>query len=93
MASRTIALRRKLSTGQYELTQHAKEEMEQDGFVLEDVKRVIYSGRIARTQRDRRGNRYTIAGTAADGRGIRVVCRVTSLGRLRVITVYERGSQ
>ena len=41
MASRIVVLRRKLSTGQYELTHHAKEEMEQDRFVLEDVKRAI----------------------------------------------------
>jgi len=93
MASRIVALRRKLATGQYELTHHAKEEMEQDRFVLEDVKQAIYCGRITRTQRDKHGKKYTIAGIATDRRGIRVVCRMTSLERLRVITVYERGHQ
>ena len=93
MGSRIAAVRRKLATGQYEFTHHAKEEMEQDRFVLEDVKQAIYGGRVARTQRDRRGNKYTIAGIATDGRGIRVVCRMTSLGRLRIITVYQRGNQ
>jgi hypothetical protein len=93
VASRIITLRRKLATGQYELTHHAKEEMEQDRFVLEDVKQAIYSGRISRTQQDKRGKKHTIAGIATNGRGIRVVCRMTSLGRLRIITVYERGNQ
>jgi len=90
MASRMVVLRRKLAAGQYELTHHAKEEMEQDGFVLDDVKGAIYAGRVVRTQRDRRGRKDTVSGTATDGRGIRVVCRVTPRGRLRIITVYER---
>lgn len=93
MAPRIVTLRRKLATGQYELTHHAKEEMEQDGFLLEDVKRAIYGGRIVRAQRDKRGKKYTVSGTATDGRGIRVVCRLTPLGRLRIITVYEREGQ
>ena len=90
MASRILVLRRKVATGRYELTHHAKEEMEQDGFFLEDVKRAVYSGRIVRTQRDRRGRKDTVSGVATDGRGIRIVCRVTRLGLLRIITIYER---
>ena len=64
--------------------------MEQDHFVLDDVKQAIYTGRIVRTQRDRRGRKYTITGRTTDGRGVRVVCRLTPLRRLRIITVYER---
>ncbi len=93
MAPRIVTLRRKLAAGQYELTQHAKEEMEQDAFLLEDVKRAIYGGRIVRAQRDTRGRKYTVSGKATDARGIRVVCRLTPLGRLRIITVYEREGQ
>lgn len=91
MSSRIIVIRRKLVAGRYELTEHAKDEMEQDGFLLDDVKRALYGGRVVRTQRDRRGRRYTVAGRADDGRGVRVVCRLTPLGYLRIITVYERG--
>lgn len=91
MASRMAVLRQKVATGRYELTHHAKDEMEQDGLVLDDIKRAIYGGSIVRTQRDTRGRRDTVAGDTADGRHVRVICRTTSLGRLRIITVYKRG--
>jgi len=38
MASRIGILRRKVALGQYELTDHAKQGMEQDGFTIGDVK-------------------------------------------------------
>ncbi len=47
MGSKINEFRRKIAFGQYELTGHAKEEMEQDGFTIADVKNAIYSGRIA----------------------------------------------
>ena len=90
MGSHVIVLRRKLASGNYELTQHAKDEMEQDGFVLDDVKQGIYSGQVVRVQRDEKGRKFTVGGRTADGRAIWTVCRVTPPGRLRIITVYEK---
>ncbi len=89
MGSTIAALRRKLAFGHYELTAHAKEEMEADGFSVLDVKSAVYSGRIAATQRHARGLRkFVVAGRADDGRSLNVVCRLTQSGRARVITVF-----
>ncbi|MDZ7304591.1 MAG: DUF4258 domain-containing protein [candidate division KSB1 bacterium] len=83
-------LRRKIALGLYELTSHAKLEMQDDGFSIEDVKHGIYSGRIVERQRDPfTSTKYCVRGKAADGRKIQLVCRLTELGYLRIITVFE----
>lgn len=90
MASRMVDFRRKVALGHYELTGHAKDEMEQDGFTIRDIKAAIYSGRIVATQRRGQGRRkYRVRGRSEDQRDLTLVCRVTESGRLRVITVFE----
>lgn len=90
MGSRISDFRRKLALGSYELTGHAKEEMEQDAFTIEDVKSAVNSARIIATQKHGRGRRkYVLQGRSADGRDMGVVCRTMESGRLRVITVFE----
>lgn len=89
MGSRIGECRRKVALGQYELTSHAKDEMEQDGFSIRDVKSAIYGGRIVSSQRHGRDRRkYLLSGLAEDGRRVRMVLRLTQSGRLRVITVF-----
>jgi len=89
VASRIGLFRQKVALGQYELTAHAKEEMEQDGFVIEDVKSGIYSGRVVGGQRHGPGRRKeVIHGRTASGRGIGLVCRLTDAGTARIITVF-----
>jgi hypothetical protein len=89
MASRIGLLRRKVALGQYELTGHAKGEMEQDGFTIQDLKSGVYTGKIVASQRHGRGPRkYVVHGKALDARGIGLVCRLTTLGMLRFITVF-----
>jgi len=89
MASRIGDFRRKVALGEYELTGHAKQEMEQDGFTIFDVKSAVFSGRIVSVQRHGRVRRkHVIQGTACDGRALQAVCRVTESGRLRIITVF-----
>ena len=90
MASRMVDFRRKVALGHYELTGHAKDEMEQDGFTIRDIKTAVYSGRIVATQRQGRGRRkYRVRGRSEDQRDLTLVCRLTESGRLRVITVFE----
>lgn len=90
MASRMVDFRRKVALGHYELTGHAKEEMEQDGFSIRDIKAAIYSGSIVATQRHGHGRRkYMVRGRSEDERHMTLVCRLTESGRLRVITVFE----
>ena len=90
MASRMVEFRRKVALGHYELTGHAKEEMEQDRFTIRDIKAAVYSGRIAATQRHGQGRpKYIVRGSSEDHRDLTLVCRLTESGRLRVITVFE----
>lgn len=89
MGSRIATLRQKVAFGHFELTGHAKDEMEQDGFTVADVKSAIYSGRIVAVQRHGRGTRkLVVAGRTEARRRLRLVCRLTETGRLRVITVF-----
>lgn len=89
MGSRIGIFRRKVAVGEYELTGHAKDEMEQDGFTIADVKSAVYTGRIVSMQRHGSGPRKCVVqGRAENGRSLCVVCRSTGLGRLRVLTVY-----
>lgn len=86
-------LRRKVATGQYELTHHAKQEIEQDRFTIQDVKSGIYSGRIVEVQRHGSERRKDVVeGRATDDRAIRIVCRMTAMWRLRIITVFASGT-
>ncbi|MBI4582096.1 MAG: DUF4258 domain-containing protein [Planctomycetes bacterium] len=89
MPSRMGVFRRKVALGRYELTGHAKDEMEQDGFSIGDVKSAVYSSRIVGVQHHGRGPRkYVVAGKAEDRRPLRLVCRLTATGQLRIITVF-----
>jgi len=89
MSSKMNQFRRKVALGQYELTGHALEEMLQDGFCVGDLKQAIYSGRIFSSTIQRHRRKYTILGHTADGRRLKLACRLTRQGRLRIITVYE----
>ena len=83
-------LRRKIALGLYELTSRAKLEMQADDFSLKDVKQGIYSGRIVERQREpTTSTKYCVSGKATDGRRLRIICRLTGLGYLRIITVFE----
>ena len=89
MVSRIGDFRRKVAFGHYELTGHAKDEMECDGFTIRDVKSAIYSGRVVRMQRHgREPRKFVVAGRTDDGRPLRLICRLTASGRLRIITVF-----
>lgn len=72
------------------LTDHALEEMAEDGLAEDDIEESILSGQIVRVQRDRLGRRkYTIEGRSGAGQTIRAVCRYSDSGeRLVIITVY-----
>jgi len=89
MASRIGVFRQKVALGRYELTGHAKDEMEQDGLTILDVKAAIYSGTIVQTQRHGRSRRKdVIHGYGAKKQGVGLVCRLTETGVLRIITVF-----
>jgi len=76
-----------IRNGLYYLTNHADEEAQIDGFDIYDIEKGLLTGKIQRSWP--REEKYEIIGQSLDGRPIGVVCRMTSGGKVRVITVYE----
>lgn len=74
-------------SGLYYLTEHAVEESTADGFDIYDVEHGILTGKVRRAWP--KEGKYEIVGKALDGRAIGIVCRLTQLGKVRVITGYE----
>jgi hypothetical protein len=85
--SRITLIQALVRNGLYYLTEHADDEAEVDEFDIYDIEQGILSGKIRRTWP--KDDKFEVLGTALDGRMIGIVCRVTSAGKVRVITVYE----
>ena len=68
--------------GEYELTEHAYEEMDDDYLTLFDVENALLSGYITKVEKDDEpGPRYTIKGLAEDQRTeVGVVGRFSKTG-------------
>lgn len=73
--------------GLYYLTEHADDEAIIDGFDIYDVEYAILTGKIRRAWP--KEDKYEIVGSSLDGRVMGVICRITTSGKVRVITVYE----
>jgi hypothetical protein len=68
---------------------HARREMNDDGFNEADVSSAVRMGRlIARQTLGGRGTRYVLQGPAVDGRKMDAVCRISGDG-VRIVTVYR----
>jgi hypothetical protein len=80
-----------LRQGEYLLTDHARDEMDEDDFTLYDLEQGIFSGTIVERQRDRvtQEVKSRIQGTARDGREMEIIVKFSFTGRLVIITVYE----
>ncbi len=73
--------------GLYYLTEHADDRATSNGFDVYDVEHGILNGKIRRTWP--REGKYEVVGFAMDRRSIGIVCRITRMSKVRVITVYE----
>ncbi len=73
--------------GLYYLTEHADEEAIADGFDIYDVEYGILTGKVRRTWPQE--GKYEMIGSALDGRPVGIVCRITTTGKVRIITVYH----
>ena len=73
--------------GLYYLTEHADNEAFADGFDIYDVEYGLLTGKIRRTWP--KEGKYEVVGVSLDGRSIGIVCRITRMVKVRVITVYE----
>jgi hypothetical protein len=77
--------------GEYILSIHVENELEDDGFTDQDLETAILNGEIVRRERDNIGRpKYVIEGTALDGRGLTAVVQPFQIRQLIVIvTAYE----
>lgn len=74
----------------YDVTFHASEEMAEDELDIYDVEAAIFSGDLVETERDERGEKYTVVGRSADGKvEVGVVGRFKETGIFLIITVFE----
>ena len=84
-------IRRKIQSDAYEMTDHARTEMTDDGLEVADIEHAILTGKIVRTlTEDARGVRCVIVGQSND-RQVSVVCRLRETGMLRIVTVWAGG--
>ena len=92
MASRELErIRGAVLDHRYVLTEHAYEEMSDDGLDVLDVEAAVLTGEIDQTlTADPRGTRYVIVGNATDRETVvGVVARFVERDLLLIITVYE----
>ncbi len=80
-----------VALGEYDLTQHALEEMANDYLYLSDIEHALLHGEITRVETgDIRGTRYTLVGPARDMQtSVGMVGRITKTHVFLIITVYE----
>jgi len=89
--SRIERIREKIRLREYDMTDHAMEEIAEDRLDVIDVEQAILTGHISRLEKDDpRGTKHVIEGVAADGiTPVGVVGRFTGGERYLIITVYE----
>ena len=77
--------------GEYILSVHVENELEDDGFTDQDLEAAIFNGKIVRRERDEIGRpKYEIEGSALDGRGLTAVVQPFQTRQIVVmVTVYE----
>lgn len=84
-----VHIRRQASHGEVRITQHAQQEMVEDGYTLDHVLEAIESSAVLEYYPDhRRGACCLLGGQTISGRPVHVVC-TTDRDVLILITVYE----
>lgn len=84
-------LRARIEAGDYVVTTHADEEMDDDGLSVFDLERAVLTGTIVERQRDRKTQeqKYVVRGEGTDGSSVGVVGRLGATGRAVIITVFR----
>lgn len=74
----------------YVVTIHAVEEMDDDGFSIFDVEHCILHGEIVERQKEHSSSewKYLVHGVTFRERSMFVVTKVSTTGRMVIITVY-----
>ncbi|MGE0823937.1 MAG: DUF4258 domain-containing protein [Candidatus Binatia bacterium] len=80
-------IRALVRNGLFYLTEHADNEALDESFNIYDIEYVLLNGHMRRTWP--RAGTYEIVGRSLDHRPLGIVCRITNMRKVRVITVYE----
>ena len=83
-------MREKVRKGQYVMTLHAEEEMNDDGLTIYDVERGILTGAILERQKAKVTGewKYRLRGETISGGQVEMVTKLGPTGKLVIITVY-----
>jgi hypothetical protein len=83
-------IREKIRRRDYVVTLHARKEMNEDDLTVYDVEHVILTGEIVERQQafETVEVKYRVQGQAIAGAGAEVVLKISSTGKVVVITVY-----
>ncbi|MEK7727939.1 MAG: DUF4258 domain-containing protein [candidate division KSB1 bacterium] len=84
-------MRDKVRAGDYLVTLHAEEEIDDEGLSVFDVERCILTGKIIERQNDEETNetKYRILGVMISGELMEVMAKFGPTGRLFIITAYS----
>lgn len=81
-------IQQEISGQQYEISFHAEKERYAEGISIADLENAVSNGSvIEKYPDDPRGQSYLVLGYSSN-RAIHIVCGRTSIGLLRIITVY-----
>lgn len=80
----------KVLSRDYVMTIHADEERDADGLNMLDIENCILTGRIIERQKDKLTAefKYRISGESISGKTIELICKISSTGKLVIITVF-----
>jgi hypothetical protein len=83
-------MRKKVRALQYVMTLHAEEEMNNDDLSIFDIEQAVLTGRIVERQKEAETGewKYLVRGKSLEDRDVVLVSRLSSTGRLIIITVY-----
>ena len=83
-------MRKLVRYGEYVVTAHALDAMEDDALTVFDLERCVLTGAIVERQRDRarREWKYLVKGHAIDGSRAMVIGKIGRTGRLVIVTVF-----
>jgi hypothetical protein len=83
-------VRDKILKRNYVMTLHAEEEMDDEDLTIYDVEHGILTGKIVKRQKDKVTAewKYRIRGKTSDDGEVEVIVKLSSTGKLVIITVY-----
>lgn len=87
--------RERIRSGEFVMTLHAVEEMEDEGLSILDVEHAILTGKIARRQKDEntREWKYLVSGRSLSQDEVVVVAKLSPTDKLVIITVYAETNE